>query len=444
MVDMSQEINNGGHVTDVSNGGNPGNNNPTPATSMSQGMDYNHPLFLNPADISGVNLISFQLLVIENYAVWSRSIRLALLGRNKIGLVDGSCTKDGVSPELRNQWERVNAVVLSWLLNSVSKSLLGGVAFASTAQSVWNDLKEKFDRMDGSRTFSLHKEIATLQQGTDSVSVYFTKLKNLWDEFEALVPSPGCNCEKSRGFIDHVNRQKLYQFLMGLNESYGQARSQILLMSPIPGVNQAYAMVVSDECQRFASNSNNMGMNSISMSGVDPLAMYSKSGGSTSAQVPNKFKKSFGIVCEFCRCKGHTKDQCYKLIGYPPEFKSKRKAVNGAGNTAYMVVNESSNTRREAYDGVSDSSTSFNYGFNTNVPGTNGKSFAGNNEEDECAKHLQGCTFTKEQYSQILQMLKQNKGTANTGNAAQAHGVQAHEVQTNAAGALHWQGEGDW
>uniref|UniRef100_A0A0V0HAX4 Putative ovule protein n=1 Tax=Solanum chacoense TaxID=4108 RepID=A0A0V0HAX4_SOLCH len=99
-----------------------------------------------------------------------------------------------------------------------------------------------------------------------------------------------------------------------------------------------------------------------------------------------------------------------------------------------MVVNESSNTRREAYDGVSDSSTSFNYGFNTNVPGTSGKSFAGNNEEDECAKHLQGCTFTREQYNQILQMLKQNKGTANTGNAAQAHGVQAHEVQTNAAG----------
>ncbi|KAH0773178.1 hypothetical protein KY290_010315 [Solanum tuberosum] len=115
-------------------------------------------------------------------------------------------------------------------------------------------------------------------------------------------------------------------------------------MSPIPGVNQAYAMVISDECQRFASNSNSMGMNSISMSGVDPLAMYSRSGGSTNAQVPNKFKKNFGIVCEFCRCKVHTKDQCYKLIGYPPEYKSKRKAVNGAGNTAYMVNKGTANT----------------------------------------------------------------------------------------------------
>jgi len=91
--------------------------------------------------------------------------------------VDGTCRKNDVSAELGGQWERVNAIVLSWLLNSVSKSLLAGVAFATSTQGVWSDLKEIFDRLDGSRTFSLHKEIAMLQQGTYFVSVYFTKLK---------------------------------------------------------------------------------------------------------------------------------------------------------------------------------------------------------------------------------------------------------------------------
>lgn len=95
---------------------------------------------------------------------------------------------------------------------------------------------------------SVYTEIITLQQGTDSVSVYYTKLKNLQGKFEALVLSPRCNCDKSKVFVDHLNRYKLYQFLMGLNESYNQARSQVLLMSFVPGVNQAYAMVVSDEC----------------------------------------------------------------------------------------------------------------------------------------------------------------------------------------------------
>ncbi|KAK4710069.1 hypothetical protein R3W88_004582 [Solanum pinnatisectum] len=215
--------NNGGQDTaEVSNGRVSDHGNTTPMMAVAnQVLDYNHPLYLNPADVSGVNLISFQLLGIENYAVWSQSIRLALLGRNKIGL-------------MMEPWESVNAIVLSWLLNSVSKSLLAGVAFATSAQG---------------------------------------------DEYETLMPSPGCDCERSRGVIEHLNRQKLYQFLMGLNESFGQAKSQILLMNPVPGVNQAYVMVVNDECQKLTSSGVNIGLNFICSTGVDPLVMYSRTGG---------------------------------------------------------------------------------------------------------------------------------------------------------------------
>uniref|UniRef100_A0A0V0H604 Putative ovule protein n=1 Tax=Solanum chacoense TaxID=4108 RepID=A0A0V0H604_SOLCH len=129
-------------------------------------------------------------------------------------------------------------------MNSVSKSLLSGVAFASSALQVWNDLKERFDRFDGSRTYSLHKDIVTMQQGTNSISEYYTIPKTLWDESELLVPAPCCNCDKSKGFVAHMNRQKLYQFLMGLNESFQQARSQILMLNPLPTINHAYAMII--------------------------------------------------------------------------------------------------------------------------------------------------------------------------------------------------------
>lgn len=57
-------------------------------STQNAGMDYNHPLFSSPADQSGIQIVSFQLTGIENYSTWYRSIRIALLGRNKIGLVD--------------------------------------------------------------------------------------------------------------------------------------------------------------------------------------------------------------------------------------------------------------------------------------------------------------------------------------------------------------------
>lgn len=68
-----------------------------------QGIDYNHPLFLSPSDVSGINIISFQLLGVENYTLWYRSIRLALLGRNKVGLVYGTCRKEMYGEELWGQ-----------------------------------------------------------------------------------------------------------------------------------------------------------------------------------------------------------------------------------------------------------------------------------------------------------------------------------------------------
>lgn len=45
------------------------------------------------------------------------------------------------------------------------------------------------------------------------------------------------------------------QFLMGLNETYEQTRGQILLMHPIPALNQAYSLVIDRESQKIVSDS---------------------------------------------------------------------------------------------------------------------------------------------------------------------------------------------
>lgn len=76
------------------------------------------------------------------------------------------------------------------------------------------DLHGQFDKVNDNRSFNLHKKIATLSQGT-SISVYYSKVKDLWDESEALVPTFGCDYAKSKDFVVHMRHQNLYQFLMG-------------------------------------------------------------------------------------------------------------------------------------------------------------------------------------------------------------------------------------
>lgn len=136
-------------------------------------------------------------------------------------------------------------------MNTVAEELLGGIMYATSAHEVWIDLKERFDKVNRVRIYQLHREITTLAQGTDSVSTYFSKLKNLWNEYDAVVPSPSWECVRSKYYIDHLYKLRLIQFLSGLNDSYDQARRQLKIVTP--SINQAYAMVIEDEVQHSAS-----------------------------------------------------------------------------------------------------------------------------------------------------------------------------------------------
>lgn len=82
-------------------------------------------------------------------------------------------------------------------------------------------------------------------------------MTDLWEEYDALLPYPGYDCPEFKNYFDHFEYKKLLQFLTGLNESYAQLRSQILMMISVPTVNKAYSIVVSKESQRSLGNFHN-------------------------------------------------------------------------------------------------------------------------------------------------------------------------------------------
>lgn len=50
-------------------------------------------------------------------------------------------------------------------------------------------------------------------------------------------------------------------------------------MVSIPTVDQAYAMVVNNDYQKVTSSRSSMSLNYVGNTGMDPLAMYSRTGG---------------------------------------------------------------------------------------------------------------------------------------------------------------------
>lgn len=82
---------------------------------------------------------------------------IALSVKNKIGFIDGSILKpDGDDLDLLNSWIR-NNVVISWILNSISKDICVSIIFSDSAKEIWYDLKERFQQSNGPRIFQLRR-----------------------------------------------------------------------------------------------------------------------------------------------------------------------------------------------------------------------------------------------------------------------------------------------
>ena len=70
--------------TDASTSVNPS------SSPMDNPMD--NPLFLHHAENPSLVLVTQPLLGGENYAAWARTVRKALLTKNKLGFIDGTLT----------------------------------------------------------------------------------------------------------------------------------------------------------------------------------------------------------------------------------------------------------------------------------------------------------------------------------------------------------------
>lgn len=122
--------------------------------------------------------------------------------------------------------------------------------------------------------------------------------------------------------MQYRENQKTMKFLMGLDTSYAAARSQILLMNPLPSVNKMHSHILQDGKQRSVS--------STTTATPDIVAFAVRDGGRNSGRgsaprnphlkcdrcdmvghTSDTFRSH--LKCDFCGWKGHIIDACRKL-----------------------------------------------------------------------------------------------------------------------------------
>jgi hypothetical protein len=66
---------------------------------------------------------------------------------------------------------------------------------------------------------------------------------------------PVLNCGAQQSALEYFQQESIFQFLMGLNNSYAHIRGQILLIDPLPPMNKVFSLLLlQEERQREISS----------------------------------------------------------------------------------------------------------------------------------------------------------------------------------------------
>ncbi|XP_070005641.1 uncharacterized protein [Nicotiana sylvestris] len=157
------------------------------------------------------------------------------------------------------------------------------------------DINERFGTSNGSKYIQLQREISDASQGSLDIATYFTKLRGLWDELNIAYVGP----------------------------------SNILMMPTLPSLSKAYSVLQHDEKQKESSvpipsfsneaASFNAYGNVVQNNPVPPHA------GNFTQRFQFEQKRGSGsssqLSCKYCKKTSHTIEKCYKLHGFPLDFK---------------------------------------------------------------------------------------------------------------------------
>jgi hypothetical protein len=234
-------------------------------------------------------------------------------------------------------------------MNSVEDSIAQSIVYLDNALDVWNELKERFSHGDFVRISELQIEIYGLKQGSRSVSEFFTALKVLWEELDAYLPVPVCNCPHKcvcmTGILNVKTQHNLIRtirFLTGLNDNFDLVRSQILLMDPLPQINKVFSMVIQHERQ-FVSTSGGLEVedSKVLINASDAKRSQGRGRGSNNSY--SGYKKPLR-VCTYCGKDGHTVEICYKKHGYPPNF-GKNASANSYNSEEHSDADDTKSSK---------------------------------------------------------------------------------------------------
>nr|XP_004513812.1 uncharacterized protein LOC101489272 [Cicer arietinum] len=242
----------------------------------------------------------------QNYTQWARSIRIFLQGKGKEDYISGDAKELEKKDPDYPKWKLENSLVMTWLLNSMTTEAGETFMYYSTAAEIWSVARETYSNTDNtSAIFEIKSLLHELRQGDTTVTDYYNTLTRYWKQLDIYEDIVWTCPEDSKQYKIMVEKDRIYQFLLGLTKHLDDVRGRILGTKPLPNIREVFSEMKREESRRKVM------LGSTYQSSINE--------GSALA-VKGSYKKSRGW-CDHCKKSGHNKETCWVIHGKPADWK---------------------------------------------------------------------------------------------------------------------------
>lgn len=181
----------------------------------------------------------------KNYFAWEFQFQIYVQGKELWGIIDGMDNKP-TDPIKAAEWTAKDARVKSWLLQTMDSSLVINLRPYKTAKAMWDYLKKVYAQNSSARRFQLEYEMSNYAQGKLSIQDYYSGFVTLWTEYTNIVYASVPETSLEAVITLHQTSQR-DQFLMKLRPEFEVVRSNLLLRTPSPSVDDCLNELLREE-----------------------------------------------------------------------------------------------------------------------------------------------------------------------------------------------------
>ncbi|KAL0371778.1 UNVERIFIED_CONTAM: hypothetical protein Scaly_0859400 [Sesamum calycinum] len=162
-------------------------------------------LQLHGSDHPGMVLVSAPLTG-KNYLNWSFGVKRALRAKMKLSFIDGTSIKPNANHPHFEQWIRVDSMVTTWILNSISKDIVEAFMYTKSSRNLWLDLEQQYGECNGPQLYQLQRKICSMTQGHNKETCF--KIHGTPDWYKELQDKRRRDTIPARGFTVDANPMK--------------------------------------------------------------------------------------------------------------------------------------------------------------------------------------------------------------------------------------------